>query len=284
MRHTCSLYIIGLLAGFTLLFGCDAPAPVSAPTVRTYRPSTETAVRTAARSVADATAPTATGFDLDYLMGKFDPAAHPDFIEIPARYADRAGRYLRKDALDAFLAMREAAAKDSVELKIVSAARNFANQKSIWEAKWTGERLVEEGENLAVTTPDPIARARRILRWSSMPGSSRHHWGTDIDLNNLNNAYFEGGKGLREYQWLTANAATFGFCQPYSPKGGSGQRAFGYEEEKWHWSYLPVALPLTELAESQLRNELITGFKGAETAGEIDVKGKYVLGISGVCR
>ena len=278
-----SNFSLPLYIGMLFLWGgiaCDRPGPVRAPSVPTYNGASARKAATRPAVVL----PQETTYDLDYLMGKFDPAAHPDFIEIPARYADRVGRYLRKDALDAFLAMREAAAEDSIELTIVSAARNFANQKSIWEAKWTGERLVEEGENLAITTPNPVARARRILRWSSMPGSSRHHWGTDIDLNNLNNDYFESGEGLREYQWLAANAAAFGFCQPYSPKGGPGERAHGYNEEKWHWSYLPVAQSLTELAESQLRNELITGFKGAETAPEIDVKGKYVLGISEACR
>lgn len=263
------------------LCSCEPPTPVTAPSVPTYKGSPEAKATTVAPV---STTGAEEAFDLDYLMGKFDPAEHPDFIEIPARYADRAGRYLRRDALDAFLAMREAAARDSITLRIVSGARNFATQKRIWEAKWTGERLAEGGENLARTTPDPTERARRILRWSSMPGSSRHHWGTDIDINDLENDYFERGEGLREYEWLVAHAGGFGFCQPYTPKGGPGQRAHGYNEEKWHWSYLPIAQPLTELAESQLRNDRIAGFKGAETATAIDVKGKYVLGINTDCR
>ena len=35
---------------------------------------------------------------------------------------------------------------------------------------------------------------------------------------------------------VTANASRYGFARPYTA-GRSG----GYEEEKWHWSYLPLS-------------------------------------------
>ncbi len=129
--------------------------------------------------------------------------------------------------------------------------------------------------------PDPKTRALKILLYSSMPGTSRHHWGTDIDLNSFVNSYFEKGEGAKIYDWLTANAASYGFCQPYTEKGES--RPFGYEEERWHWSYLPLAKQLTELAKVKLKDEAISGFKGAEVAPQIRVVEKYVLGISKSC-
>ncbi len=51
-----------------------------------------------------------------------------------------------------------------------------------------------------------------------MPGTSRHHWGTEIDLNALNNKWFENGKGLKVYQLAYKNAAQYGFHQPYTAK------------------------------------------------------------------
>lgn len=220
---------------------------------------------------------------IDYLMGQFNPAEHPDFTAVAREYTDGDGTYyMRKDAYEAFVEMYAAAAKDSVYLQIISATRNFNRQKSIWEAKWSGARLLEGRENAPTVYPDPTERALAILRWSSMPGTSRHHWGTDIDLNRLTNEYFADGEGLRIYQWLAAHAAEFGFCQPYSPKGE--ERPYGYNEEKWHWSYMPVARQLTELARRELSNEQISGFEGAETAQSIDVKTKYILGISHACR
>ncbi len=222
-----------------------------------------------------------TDFTVDYLMGKFDPAAHAAFVPLQAEHTNKSNVFLRRDTYESFQRMYQAALEDGVRLIIVSATRNFNAQKGIWEAKWTGARLVEGGENLAETTPDPKERALKILRYSSMPGTSRHHWGTDIDLNSLNNAYFAEGEGKKIYDWLTANAADYGFCQPYTPKGE--ERPYGYNEERWHWSYIPVAEQLTTMAADQLTNDMISGFQGAESAGLIDVVDKYVLGVNVAC-
>lgn len=219
--------------------------------------------------------------NIDYLMGKFDPAKHPDFMLIPTSYADREGLYLRKDVFEAYKKMHAAAKTDGVKLVIISATRPFNYQKGIWEAKWNGSRLVE-GKDLSKTIADPKLRALKILEYSSMPGTSRHHWGTDFDLNDLENAYFTSGEGAKVYQWLAANAAGYGFCQVYSPKGA--ERPHGYNEEKWHWSYLPVAKQLSDFAAANLKDELLAGFQGAETAQGIGVVQKYVLGINPDCR
>jgi zinc D-Ala-D-Ala carboxypeptidase len=216
--------------------------------------------------------------NLDYVMGRFDPATRSDFTIIDSPYADKAGMYMRKDAYQAFLAMYRHALKDGVQLQIKSATRNFYAQKTIWEAKWTGERLLEGGENLAETTPDPKERAIKILRYSSMPGSSRHHWGTDVDFNNLENHWWVEGRGLDIYKWLQHNASVYGFCQPYTEG-----RPYGYFEERWHWSYMPVSTKLTKYAKEHMKNEMIDGFLGSETAPMIDIVNRYVLGINEDC-
>lgn len=220
-------------------------------------------------------------FSLDYLMGKFDPAKDTAFIKISTQHADRDGLYMRKDAYAKFQEMHAAARADGVTLTIRSAARNFANQKRIWEGKWSGSRKLSGNVNAAKKYPEALPRALKILEFSSMPSTSRHHWGTDIDLNNFTNEYFTKGRGLEEYEWLTANAMDYGFCQVYTEKSVSGRE--GYNEEKWHWSYLPVSKQLTELARREMRDDLINGFKGAETAQEIGVVEKYILGISKEC-
>jgi LAS superfamily LD-carboxypeptidase LdcB len=214
--------------------------------------------------------------NIDYLTGKFEPSTQEGFIKIETAYSDGSEMWIRKDAYEAFLKMHEAAKKDGIHLKIISAARNFNRQKQIWEAKWTGARLVE-GKDLSKAIPEAGKRAYKILEYSSMPGTSRHHWGTDIDLNNLEPSWFKSGEGAKIYAWLSTHAADYGFCQPYTKKGES--RPHGYNEEHWHWSYQPVASKLTEFARQNLKNEMISGFKGSEAATEIDVVGKYVLGI-----
>lgn len=234
-------------------------------------------------SFADLPYKVTQAFDIDYLRGRFKPAEHPDFTTVPAELTDRDGTYyLRADATEAFAQMAAAAAADGITLRIISATRPFNRQKSIWEAKWDGRRLLEGKEKAPDVYPDPADRARAILRWSSMPGTSRHHWGTDIDINRLTNDYFASGQGLAEYVWLQAHAASYGFCQPYSPKGSA--RPEGYNEEKWHWSYLPVAHELTALAAEQLQDQNIDGFTGAEAARTIGVVKNYVLGINPACQ
>lgn len=215
-------------------------------------------------------------YSREFLLGKFNPAKHPDFRLIAEQYAGRSGMYLHKAAYDAFVRMAKAASQDGIRLVIVSATRNFYAQKTIWEAKWTGERLVE-GKDLSRTQPDPVQRALTILRYSSMPGTSRHHWGTDIDLNDLNNQYFTHGKGLKIYQWLQTHGAEYGYYQVYTPKP---PRPAGYEEEKWHWTYLPVSLEIIRQYQQKIRAQDINGFLGDKAAASLPVIRDYVLGVN----
>ncbi len=221
-----------------------------------------------------------TVWSIAYLMGKFNPVSDTNFVEIRPEHADRPGLYLRKETYAAFERMFEAALRDNVRLVIRSATRNFDNQKKIWENKWSGKTPLESTKR-ATLISDETMRAREILKYSSMPGSSRHHWGTDIDLNAFNNAFFEEGEGLKIYTWLTTHAPGFGFCQPYTEKGI--HRPSGYEEEKWHWSFLPLSGAMTREVQESLRDELITGFQGAEQAIPIGIVRNYVLGIDSTC-
>lgn len=207
--------------------------------------------------------------DKNYLLGKFNPHQDERFVQIADQYSGGSakGAYLRKETYEAFVRMAEAARADGVNLIIISATRNYFQQKAIWERKWSGDT---ESKNA-------VDRAKKILLYSSMPGSSRHHWGTDMDLNNLNNEYFDSGEGLKIYEWLKANAHTFGFCQPYTAKTDGRT---GYEEERWHWSYTPLSIPFLEAYKSTVTLADIKDFLGSETASKIDIIANYVDGVS----
>ena len=214
------------------------------------------------------------------LLGHINPSGDDDFVLIDAAYASRSGMYLRREAYEAFLEMREAALADGVVLTVLSATRDFQHQKRIWENKWHGRQTLH-GNILATDIHDPAERALEILRFSAMPGTSRHHWGTDIDLNSLNNSYFESGQGLKVYEWLKANAAGFGFCQPYTQHGQ--QRKGGYEEERWHWSYKPIASVYLKAYEAKFSYDDIRGFAGWETAAPLQVIERFVLDVNKDC-
>jgi LAS superfamily LD-carboxypeptidase LdcB len=231
-------------------------------------------------SASDQTEMTSPAIDMNHLLGHIDPATDNRFSRVEKPYAHRAGMYLLDDVYDAFVRMHRAARKDGVSLVVVSATRNFNAQKRIWERKWTGAQRVD-GRNLAKAVPNPIERARIILKYSSMPGTSRHHWGTDIDINSVNNAYFKSPTGRKVYRWLAAHAKDFGFCQTYTAKGND--RPHGYEEEPWHWSYCPLAESYLQQYAQTVTYDDIRGFKGADTAARLDVIKHYVLAINPQC-
>lgn len=250
---------------FTLLLGgwCACRSDVSQPSVWAMR--TEYTP-----SVAD----TGHWFPLNELLGKLEPERHPEFVRLPAPYAARADLYLRREACEAFIRMAQAAQEEGIVLRVLSATRSFTHQKGIWERKW---------KERTRAYPDTVRRAQSILEYSAMPGASRHHWGTDVDLNSLKNEDFEvGGPHERVYVWLRQNAHCFGFCQPYTPLGAN--RPMGYREEKWHWSYLPLAALMLQQYADQVTDSALTGFAGAKTAATLKVVKNYVAAVDAECR
>ncbi len=208
----------------------------------------------------------------NYLMGRFNPAKHNAFVKVPAKYANRKGYYLRKSAFEAFKKMYEAAQQDGVKLVIRSATRNFDYQKRIWERKWRAQKKSRSA----------VDKANNILKLSSMPGTSRHHWGTEIDLNAFRNDWFTHDQGLKLFRWMNNNAAKYGFHRPYTKK--DSKRPTGYNEERWHWSYTPLSIPMLRDAAMVLNDSKIRGFLGSETASQIGVVKNYILGVDESCR
>ena len=204
--------------------------------------------------------------DKNYILGKFDYTKHADFIKIPKDLSSNT-IYLRRDVFDMFHKMATAAKRENITLTVISGTRNFAHQKRIWNYKWTDKYKKYL----------PLERAKKILEYSSMPSTSRHHWGTDIDINNLNDAYFLKGKGKKEYIWLTTNANKFGFYQVYTSKKDGRT---GYNEEKWHWSFAPISSIYLKYYNQNITHKDIKNFKGSEFAKEIDMIKNYVNGIN----
>ena len=216
----------------------------------------------------------------EYVMGLFQPSKHQDFVPIDLMYANREGLLLHKDVYDSFRKMYDKAQSEGISLRILSATRNFDYQKGIWDRKWNGQTILSDGSK-ASEIQDPVERAKKILLYSSMPGTSRHHWGTDIDINAFSNEYFEEGQGQLEYNWLMKNAGDFGFCQPYTSKE-LGRT--GYEEEKWHWTYLPLSIDLTSYYKAHISNAMIDSIARTSIASKIDMLNNYVLGIASNCQ
>jgi LAS superfamily LD-carboxypeptidase LdcB len=150
-----------------------------------------------------------------------------------------------------FLNLRRAACSEGFDLVPVSSFRDFARQLTIWNAKFSGERPLydADGNALEAGRLAPAERIAAILRWSALPGASRHHWGTDLDLidrqattsgysTQLTAAeYAAEGPFGRLAHWLQDNGPRFGFFRPF--RGVLS----GVQPEPWHFSFAPLAEP-----------------------------------------
>ena len=198
------------------------------------------------------------------LLGKFNPATDTNFILIPEHMASNKSMYCHRETFQAYLAMRDSALRDGITLTIVSATRNFDRQLQIWNRKWQN------------TKGNDSIKIRSIMRYSSMPGTSRHHWGTDLDFISVEPDYWTHGEGLRIYNWLCLNAHKFGFFQPYT----ADPARTGYAEERWHWSYAPLSKPYLEAYRQKITAEDITGFSGSYLVDSLGIIQSHVFGIS----
>ena len=120
-----------------------------------------------------------------------------------------------------FLNLRRAAQADGFELTPQSSFRDFSRQLTIWNGKFSGERPMVDasGQPLDVRGLSASDRGEAILLWSALPGASRHHWGTDVDLIDARAAppgyrvgltpeeFAPGGPFAPLGEWLEANAA-----------------------------------------------------------------------------
>ncbi|GAA0859419.1 M15 family metallopeptidase [Aliiglaciecola litoralis] len=151
---------------------------------------------------------------------------------------------------DAFEAMQAAAAKDGIDLQLVSSFRSFERQLAIWQSKWLGQKPILDihGQALDIDELEDIQKIHGIMTWSALPGASRHHWGTDLDVYDkqrvdscdtpfelVSQEYELGGPCYDLSCWLDEHAQRFEFYRPYHRYNG------GVAPEAWHLSYRPIA-------------------------------------------
>lgn len=145
--------------------------------------------------------------------------------------------------------LKRAAAAQGFDLKVASGYRNYERQCLIWNEKVAGVRPLYDSEELlldpSLIAPKELAFA--IMRWSALPGTSRHHWGTDFDIyeaNALGSAKLElslaetrsDGIFCDFYGWLEGYLAQqTEFMRPYHIDTG------GVSPEPWHLSYRPLS-------------------------------------------
>lgn len=140
----------------------------------------------------------------------------------------------------------DAAREVGFEVQVFSAFRGFPEQLKIWNEKALGTRsFVDDFEQ--TVDPKQISPEEllfKILRWSALPGMSRHHWGTDIDL--VDAKALQGKKATLSPMearttlgpfnaWLKEHCGDFNFFHPYASDRG------GIAVEPWHVSHISTS-------------------------------------------
>lgn len=188
---------------------------------------------------------------------------------------------MQPEAFEAFKQMQSAAANDGVDCQLFSTYRSFDKQCSIWNRKWLGELPLFDIHNQRLepeqlTVPEKL---HAILLWSALPGASRHHWGTDIDVydqkqveasaspfNLISDEYCGSGPCAQLSAWLDEHAETFGFYRPYAKYSG------GIGPEPWHLSYAPIAKQFECEMDKQI---LLAAITEANLQGESTIKREF---------
>lgn len=150
-----------------------------------------------------------------------------------------------------FLRLQKDAAENGFDLQITSAFRDYERQLKIWNLKASGQRqLIDDQERpLDFSSLSPTQIVFAILRWSALPGCSRHHWGTDIDVYDgmtqkpedvklVPSETMGDGPSAGLHEWLDQKISTnssHGFYRPYETDRG------GVSPERWHLSYYSLS-------------------------------------------
>lgn len=179
------------------------------------------------------------------------------------------GVFLHTDVVEPWEVLCAAATAAGFSLSIVSAHRSFARQAQIWNAKLNGSRPVLDAQCqlLDLGELEPLDRIKAVMRWSALPGASRHHWGTDVDIYDaravpadyqvqlLPDEYQGQGPFAPMMAWLKdyLNATEAGFFFPYQVDRG------GVAPEPWHLSYQPLASVLQGVWSLDLLQQKLQG-------------------------
>lgn len=174
------------------------------------------------------------------------------------------GFQLQKEAAFFLNDLIFAAKKEGFQPHLVSSYRSYAHQEAIWNRKY--RKYIQKG----FTSEESI---QKIIEYSTIPGTSRHHWGTDFDIIDLsirrpkdllNPKHFKkNGPYYGFKKWMNKHAETYCFYEVYTDE----LERKGFKYEPWHFSYEPISVPmLNEYRKLDLNKQLREGnILGSET-------------------
>ena len=186
-------------------------------------------------------------------LSMYTSAQHIDPLFVLGKTSPPLVGNMQEEVYDAYERMRQAAAKEGIDIKVVSAHRSYHRQREIWNAKY--KTLTLQG----LPAKDAI---QEIITYSTLPGTSRHHWGTDIDIiDNANpqsgdvllaEKFYGDGPSSALRSWMNRNAADYGFLEVYTDHPNRK----GFAHEPWHYTYHSLSKAYLEVLTNQVISEI----------------------------
>ena len=186
-------------------------------------------------------------------LSMYTSAQHIDPLFVLGKTSPPLVGSMQEEVHEAYERMRQAATKEGIEIKVVSAHRSYHRQREIWNAKY--KTLTLQG----LPAKDAI---QEIITYSTLPGTSRHHWGTDIDIiDNANpqsgdvllaEKFYGDGPSSALRSWMNRNAADYGFLEVYTDHPNRK----GFAHEPWHYTYHSLSKAYLEVLTNQVISEI----------------------------
>lgn len=165
-----------------------------------------------------------------------------------AQSGDYAG-VLHASIVDAYKDLEARARVAGYDMRIASGFRSFDRQLAIWNAKVKGVKPVydDNDQQIDMSLLNEIEQIEAIMRFSALPGASRHHWGTDFDVydaSRMSRGYRlqlnlaecrDDGPCAEMHSWLETELPHTDFYRPYAQDIG------GISPEPWHLSFRSLA-------------------------------------------
>ncbi len=150
---------------------------------------------------------------------------------------------LLPEAAKQFELMKADALKAGFKIHVISSYRNYTYQNGIWERKYKANQAKKIGAKQNI---------EKIIEYSTIPGTSRHHWGTDLDIidgtrgvpaDPLNEKHFNEGGSMHKFKlWLDEHASKYGFYLVYT----NHPSRKGFKYEPWHFTYKAISEPMLQ--------------------------------------
>ncbi len=137
---------------------------------------------------------------------------------------NESSKFLDERVVDAFVSMCEAALKDGIALKSISAYRTYNYQNTLYNNRV--QRCVNDG----LSREEAKQVAATIV---AIPGTSEHHLGLAVDINSVEESF----EDTTAFRWLQENAEDYGFIMRYSKEKKSITKII---YEPWHYRYVGV--------------------------------------------